>query len=79
MMKANPELTPLLKRGMYIFGEESNLTDPANELEFFGVGFRSDKHENRAAIRRCDRNPAVTGFETGVSDQLEAELVQVKS
>ena len=36
MMKANPALTPLLKRGIYIFfGEESNLTGPANELEFF--------------------------------------------
>jgi hypothetical protein len=48
MMKANPALTPLLKRGIYIFGEESNLTGPANELEFFRIGLRSDKHENRA-------------------------------
>jgi len=79
MMKANPAPTPLLKRGIYIFGDESNLTGPANELEFFRVGLRSDKHENRAAIRRCNRYPAVAGFETGVSNQPESKLVQVKS
>jgi hypothetical protein len=78
MMKANPARTPLLKRGIYIFGEESNLTGPANELEFFRVGLRSDKHENRAAVRRRNRYPAFTGFDTGISDQPESKLVQVK-
>jgi hypothetical protein len=78
MLKMNAALTPLLERGINIFGDESNLTGPANELEFFRFGLRSHQYKDRAAIWRRNSYPAVTGFEADIGDQPESKPVQVE-
>jgi hypothetical protein len=78
MMKMNPALTPLLIHGIDIFGDENDLSRPANQIIFFRAWLRRDKRNNRAAIRRRHRYPAATAFKAVISNQVESKLIQVE-
>src|SRR5262245_40103040 len=78
VVTTNSALTPLLMHGIDIFSDENNLPCPADQLIFFGAGGRSDKRNDRAAVRRRDRYPAANAFNVVVGHQTESELVQVE-
>ena len=79
MVKADAALAPFLEFGTHIFGQENNLSGPANELVFFRVGLRSDQRQHCSAIRRGDGQPAIAGRKGNIKGQAEPELVQIES
>jgi hypothetical protein len=52
MTKTNPSLAPFFKFGSDVFGQENNLSGPANELVFLRIGLRSDQRQSGSSIRR---------------------------
>ena len=54
MLEADAALAPFFELGEDIFGQEINLSGPANELVFFRIGLRGDKRQQGSAVRRSD-------------------------
>ena len=71
-------LVPLLKRCVDILGNEGNLHGAADERAILGAGRGNNKRENRAAIRRRNCDPALTGTEMHIGYHIESKLIDVK-
>ena len=79
MVKAHPTLAPFAVLRRDIFGNENNLSGPADEFVLDGAGLRRDQCEDRGAIGRGDSYPTDTGWELGIKGKMEAKLIQVKA
>lgn len=78
-MKANPALVPFNVLGGHIVGDENNAGRPTDELVFIGFGLRGDQREHRRAVGRGDRDPTVTGLQSGIKCYLKPELINEES
>ena len=79
MVEANPALAPFAKLGGDIFGDKNNLRGPANELVLCRIGIGRDQRQDRRAVRRRYRYPALAGLQAGIKRQIEPQLIQVES
>jgi hypothetical protein len=81
MTKVNPALTPGVKFGNDIFGNEYDqpvISGPADELIFLRLGLGRDERKQRGAIWRGNQNEAAMLSKVVIDDQTESKLVHVE-
>ena len=74
----NSALAPFAELGDDVFGKENDGRGLADELVVFRIGIGRDQPKHRGAVRRGNRDQAVTGLKAGVQGQIESELIPVE-
>src|SRR5580704_13346477 len=78
IQKVNTAPNPFLELRGDIFGNESNVGRPANELRFPRARFRDSKDQQRGAVGRSDGHPTIALLKAGIERDIKAELRYVE-
>jgi hypothetical protein len=78
MVEADAADAPFFEFPNNVFGEESNLSGPADEPAFFRSRRWSNQREHSGAIGRSNRNPPVAGWKIPLEGQGEPKQISVE-
>src|SRR5215467_5000395 len=78
MVEWDAALAPFFIFGNDVFGQENDSRGPADELVFFGTGWRCHQQEHSCAIRGSDRQRAVRRKERHFVGESETQPIQVE-